>query len=553
MNAKFIKLLALPLLFAGGMITVSCTDYQSDIDEEARLRELGDRNQKSRSDQIVARLGAVRDSLAGVAVKLNNRIDSLARVTLNDETNHAADIAAVRSELANEVATLNASLNNYKTYVAGIITGINGDIQALDGRLSGQISTINGDITAIQGRLGTAEGNIQTIFGNISTINTQITGINGDITTLYGRIGGHDNAIAVVVGRLDSLINANNGDITIVNGRLNGLDNSIVVTNERIDSANTAYNAQIAQLTSQLGTTSADLTQLRVDLGHTDWRIDSLKSAMATELQTLTNGLGTLRTDLNKLDSRVSALETGLAKANNRIDSLAGVTKKIEEEMIQSFVFVPQYEDGGMAIDGTKQFTVQYHVMPAALAPAIAADMANLKFVGEKLLTRAATTAGLTINAARGNSATGIVELDVTPNDQFEGGNMYAFALEYNNGFCQFRTDYVPAFVVVRPTAIALGVVGVAAGASDVPAGTTVQLVVTFTPATTNVLDVTFESSDENVATVDADGTVHAHNNGTVVITAKTPNGQEAKVTLNITGGTIVVNPSAGVNQEDAQ
>ena len=553
MNAKFIKLLALPLLFAGGMITVSCTDYQSDIDEEARLRELGDRNMKSRADQIVTRLTTVRDSLAGVAVKLNNRIDSLARVTATDEANHAADIAAVRTQITNEVNTLNATLDAYKLYVAGVITGINTDITNLGNQLNGKITTINGDITAIQGRLGTAETNIQTLFGNISTINTNINGISGDITTLYGKIGGHDNTIAVLNTKLDSLINANNGDITIVNGRLNGLQNSVAVTNDRIDSANVAYNAQLSTLTTQLGAANSNILQLRVDLAHTDWRIDSLNTALATELSTLTTGMNTLRTDLNALTTRVANLETGLTKANARIDSLAAATLKIEKEMIQSLVFVPEYVDGGILVDGTNAITLKYHVLPAALAPAIALDKANLKFVAEQLLTRAATTAALSITAATGNATDGIITLTVTPNDQFVGGNVYAFALEYNNGFAQYRTEYTPAYVVVRPTAIALSVEGVAAGATDVPAGTTIKLNPVFTPSNTTVTDVTYESSDENVATVDADGTVHAHNNGTVTITVKTANGLTASITLNVTGGTIVVNPSSGVNQEDAQ
>lgn len=553
MNTKFIKLLALPLLFAGGMITVSCTDYQSDIDEEARLRELGDRTQKNRADQIVIRLTSVRDSLAQVAMNLNNRIDSLARVTLTDENNHAADIAAVRSELAAEVATLNTALNNYQQIVAGYINTINTDINNLDSRLTSQITTINGDITAIQGRLNTAETNIQTLFGNISTINGQITGIQGDITTLLGRIGGHDNSIAVINGTLDSLKNANNGQFTIVNGRLENIANSIVLTNDRIDSANAEYNRQIQQLSSQLSTANRDLLQLHTDLAHTDWRIDSLNSALATELITLTNGLSTVRTDVNNLTSRVSALETNLVKANARIDSLAGVTKKLETEMIQSLVFVPEYEDGAITVDGTNAITLQYHVMPAALAPVIAADQANLKLVGEQLKTRTATAAALTISAARGNSSTGIIEIDVTPNDQFLGNAAYAFALEYNNGYTQYRTEYSPVYVVVRPVSFVLVVDGVAAGATDVPAGTTIKLNPVFTPSYTNVTAITYTSSDENVATVDPDGTVHAHNNGTVTITAKVAGCADQVITLNVTGGTIVVNPSDGVNQEDAQ
>lgn len=553
MNKKFIKLLALPMLFAGGLITASCTDYQSDIDEEARLRELGDRNLNSRADKIVTDLTAVKTDLQNRAIALNNRIDSLARVTKADSTSLAAEIAQVRTDLAN----LNADLQAYKLTVAGLIATTNATItrkaDSIGAIHTADIRRIDGDILAIQGRLNTAETNINTINGQISTIQGDIIGINGDITTLIGRVNGHDNAFVVVNAKLDSVINAKNNELIIIDGKLNGLTNSVALTNDRIDSLNNAVNPRLTAMSNQLNTAGQNISLLFNEVYNTNGRIDSLNAALATELGTLTNNLTTLRNDVNSLTTRVTTLEANMVKVNARVDSLAGKTLALETKMIQSLVFVPEFEDGAITVDGTNTTKVYYQVMPANLATAIATNVANLKFVGEQVATRAATNAAFTINGATGNNNTGIIELTITPNNNFDGAKKYAFALEYNDGFAQYRTAYAPVYVVTQPTAFALNVEGIAAGATDVPAGTTIKLVPVFTPTYTNVTDVTYTSSDENVATVDADGTVHAHNNGTVTITATTKNGLQASVTLNVTGGTIVVNPSAGVNQEDAQ
>mgnify|MGYP002623261727 CR=1 FL=1 len=73
MNKKFtFKLLALPMLFALGMTTVSCTDYQTDIDEQGTRIDAQDVNIKNQQDSI--------DAINAAARKAQAERDSLAKI-----------------------------------------------------------------------------------------------------------------------------------------------------------------------------------------------------------------------------------------------------------------------------------------------------------------------------------------------------------------------------------------------------------------------------------------------------------------------------------------
>ena len=104
-------------------------------------------------------------------------------------------------------------------------------------------------------------------------------------------------------------------------------------------------------------------------------------------------------------------------------------------------------------------------------------------------------------------------------------------------GVSQTVTVTAQVIETILPTALAISPENPVLAAES---GATVQLTPVFTPENTNVRDVTWASADENIATVDENGLVtrtapltsEDEQPFTVVITATTPNGVTANVTV---------------------
>lgn len=84
--------------------------------------------------------------------------------------------------------------------------------------------------------------------------------------------------------------------------------------------------------------------------------------------------------------------------------------------------------------------------------------------------------------------------------------------------------------------------------ALHLPVGTSEKLTPVLTPVDTTRTGVVYESSNENVATVDIDGTVHAVAVGTAVITARPAMGEEFAASVTVT----VVQPAESISFEES-
>lgn len=80
------------------------------------------------------------------------------------------------------------------------------------------------------------------------------------------------------------------------------------------------------------------------------------------------------------------------------------------------------------------------------------------------------------------------------------------------------------------------------------PVGTSEKLTPVLTPADTTRTGVVYESSDNDVATVDIDGTVHAVSVGTAVITARTAMGEDFAASVTVT----VVQPAESISFQES-
>ena len=228
--------------------------------------------------------------------------------------------------------------------------------------------------------------------------------------------------------------------------------------------------------------------------------------------------------------------------------------KKVRDR-VQSIVFIPENIDGMMTLQNGVQTTVRYRVMPEAVATALATSYAStLSFVGEEVaVTRGIASAGITINSVA-NEGNGRLALTVTPSGM-TAGQGYAFALVMNDGTSMYSTAYTSVFYAIPPVAIGIAADGILAGKGNVSVGSTVRLIALLVPTDTNMKGVQWTSSDEAVATVDANGLVTAHGNGTATITVtSTADPTVSKsITVTVSDGTITLNTDDLVSQSSAE
>ena len=208
--------------------------------------------------------------------------------------------------------------------------------------------------------------------------------------------------------------------------------------------------------------------------------------------------------------------------------------KKVRDRL-QSMVYIPDYFDGQIGVtNGTAQ-NLSYFVKPASVATYLAANPGSMTFVGEDVAVTRATTANLTINNVT-HDGNGLLTLNVTPTG-FEAQAGYAFALDIEADGSSYRTTYTPAFLIVQPDKIAIGVNGLSLGMGTVTVGQYLQLFVVFFPDYVTSRGITWTSSDTTRATVNQSGVVAVVDNapnGEFTITAETTNGKKATLTLEV-------------------
>jgi hypothetical protein len=208
--------------------------------------------------------------------------------------------------------------------------------------------------------------------------------------------------------------------------------------------------------------------------------------------------------------------------------------KKVRDRL-QSMVYVPDYQDGQIGVSNDVAQTLRYHVKPAAVATYLADHTNAMTFVGEDVAITRATAATLTIGSAT-HDGNGMLALSVTPSG-FAPQAGYAFALDIEADGSSYRTVYTPAFLVVQPERIAIGVNGLYAGMGTVTAGKYLQLFVVFFPDYATSRNIIWTTSDAARATVSQSGIVAVTDlapDGEFTITATTTNGKTASLTFKI-------------------
>jgi len=242
--------------------------------------------------------------------------------------------------------------------------------------------------------------------------------------------------------------------------------------------------------------------------------------------------------------------KSDIENQGQRIDSIENSMKSIVKQL-QSLVFIPEYNDGYIHVDGTKTITLQYRVEPKKLTSKLVEYGKQLALEG-KSGTQSPT---LSINNFSGDDVSGVLNLSVTPGSGFEYNGNYAFSLVFSDNVSSFASAYTPVFVVVHPTAMTISFVGIQDISQPFLVGNTYQVQAHFTPAYATETGVIWTSSNTDAATIDANGVLTPVNNGTTTITATSTDSSDLKysIDITITGGDIPVNPGDGTGQNQAE
>ena len=208
--------------------------------------------------------------------------------------------------------------------------------------------------------------------------------------------------------------------------------------------------------------------------------------------------------------------------------------KKVRDRL-QSMVYMPDYFDGQIGITNDEVLTLRYNVKPASVATYLAAHTDAMQFVGEDVVVTRGTAASIAISGAT-HDGNGLLTLTAIPTG-FVAQQGYAFALDIEADGSSYRTTYTPAFLIVLPEKIAIGIYGLYPGMGVVTAGEYLQLFTVFFPDYVTSRGITWTSSDTTRATVNLSGIVAVADNapdGEFTITGTTTNGKTAMLNLKI-------------------
>ena len=337
MNKIFRKAIVLTLAGSALLYTGCTKDYSGDItDLQEKYTELQNstseqfaslRNQIGDLQQLVAKLDAAKAEHKKMIEDLQNRATALETFKTNAEEKFA-------------------SLDNQ-------ISGINGQISAINGKLTeidGQIAAINANITALQQAdeklnqaIEAAKTRIKALEDNTYT-KQEVDGKIASVKEWANEIFATKETVAQIqeaLGTLAGTVDVINGRLTAVETTLGELQNTVAAQGQAIEGLQGAVDS----INDEIFGIKQDISGLKTDLA-------AVKQTAETAAQNASQALTeteAIRQDLlnnyykkAEVDARIKALKDAVdaeltelkaadVKLNERIDSLAGVTKNIEE------------------------------------------------------------------------------------------------------------------------------------------------------------------------------------------------------------------------------
>ena len=277
-----------------------------------------------------------------------------------------------------------------------------------------------------------------------------------------------------------------------------------------------------------------------------DYDMERLKSLNKSVEQTLKS----VDDSFAGLVARVAECEAQLAEILDRIAELEDKVEDLNEllGMIQSVAFISETSDDGavayynldsqLTADGmmsrkpADQIELCYLIRPASASMALAGsslwnnELKVLGYYADIIQTKSVDPNDIeefTIQDVVVNSQSGLVKVKIA-NTLSEDFYFKRIGMKMALSIADGKTDMTSRFVDVTPVDqsgdVYVETLTLSSGSIEVENGQTARLQAVLTPENPTVPGVVWTSSDNNVASVDADGLVTGNGVGTVVVTA---------------------------------
>ena len=452
MKKNFIKVSVIcALTLASSTAVVSCSDYDDDI-----------KNQQEQIDALKKQLDA---SKTEITEGLNSAIEGL-KAEITEIAGSKADAASVQA-LEQKAAELQQALDSKAS---------NEQIAALSEEVKGLINNVNSELSAaMEGQKAELENQIKALQAKQDELNQKIEGLDNsqEISEIQEQLGTISASLAEAQNDLKTILDANYGEkitdlqqrVTNLEGLKTELEN---YTDEAIKNLKPEITAEIQaaingvkelipeNLDSRLTTLEEKIANY-VTANDLQAEVEALESLINTKeegLKALINGKVS-QNDFNTLKDKVEALEGEIVsseaideKIKTEIKALRDDVKKLLGVMVQSIMYVPQFDSnlqptqvtfntlyaqpktGGSKAKVADNVTskVQFRVTPASAAASFK-DNYKIAFEGKWIgATRAAQPNYLNAEyvADADAEAKGIVTFNVSRSSEFAAGQAYA-------------------------------------------------------------------------------------------------------------------------------
>ena len=348
MKKNFIKVSVIcALTLASSTAVVSCSDYDDDI-----------KNQQEQIDALKKQLDA---SKTEITEGLNSAIEGL-KAEITEIAGSKADAASVQA-LEQKAAELQQALDSKAS---------NEQIAALSEEVKGLINNVNSELSAaMEGQKAELENQIKALQAKQDELNQKIEGLDNsqEISEIQGQLGTISASLAEAQNNLKTILDANYGEkitdlqqrVTNLEGLKTELEN---YTDEAIKNLKPEITAEIQaaingvkelipeNLDSRLTTLEEKIANY-VTANDLQAEVEALESLINTKeegLKALINGKVS-QNDFNTLKDKVEALEGEIVsseaideKIKTEIKALRDDVKKLLGVMVQSIMYVPQFD-----------------------------------------------------------------------------------------------------------------------------------------------------------------------------------------------------------------
>lgn len=430
----------------------------------------------------------LENTLSGQIKDLRNDIKGYVTAEISTYVSWAEKTFATAEQYAALVSSLGetqSQLQSLKTTVDGINSGLDDKIQ---GKIDASLVGVNAKAGELQENLQSLKTLVDGISSDIDgKINESLTGLKEQLGTLQTQIGGCQTQLGELQTRIQDVETSVDGFSTVINTKIG----------ESTESIKTWVSGVLEGYCS-----SADLQKA---------------------VSGMDGKLGTLYDLLQSLDSKVD-------KLSEKIDELSGKLDKVVER-IQSITFVPRYTDYAITawyayMDGVitpEQDTLDFKIRPAAAVAQLvaAADAVGVDAVYTK--TRAGVELiPLSVKEVlgEGDILSVVFSGDGLSNGFFNGAVNASVSLNISDGNNDCSSNYVPLIPKVSSYYVSVKGIRLEQESIVLTVGDAITMVAYVMPEDATDKDVSWSSSDYDVASVGKSGKVTALGAGEAVITA---------------------------------